>query len=739
MAGLRNAPAVAHYCGICGKSFKQKHALQMHMTSHAEAKITHVCEVCNWYFDDSLQLEQHQITAGHMSAPAENKCDNVQCSQTFASAAELRKHKQYPKPCSDAFKLPTASDQRSRKNKNWAHVNHPPTSYGLDAPSMRAETVQSFGGNSVVSEGVHCHKCQRTFPSIAIFNRHFLSGCHLAPPNGLSGSKHFHGQSQPDDKEKMETMDASLKPVNGNNLQGGISNGTSSSIALELQEAAESKSTPALARSSNDETRPRSLAEASKPMAESVQEKPTPQRPSSVAVSSSPQGPATSNGSASVRVARSSSQAATHAAPTPLEHRCGIKGCDRAFRSEPGLKTHQLDAHGVGGQGLDLHGKDAFMLSNKAREQLRVQGLLRASPLLTNKPGGTRRTPSHRQTGINNAPGAPLQPQHSGRGRLPLAAHVTGNAPALPIPSGTSIGTPDDAKQAEDICGKIMRLAIQANVAIHQGGKMTVGGTDWTRVGVEKQRDLVEMFKGLVHLPKKLQPLEYLPAPKAFKDEYDTYYSVEDFENSPEPSNGKTALKIVVLACSKVLMSDGCQEAVKISAIDLPSCRILLHHLVCPEPREAVKDWHTTSTGLTSYNDIEAARVSGYKVFKGWQAVRAALWKFIDNQTILVGHNLRGDLDALRMIHGRSVDVAKVIEKIAEGPLSKAQLSLDTLCRDLVKVYPPGTSKFGRDYLWNVFAAREITLYRIRNEEACKKFAKAKSLDYQKVVAPQRA
>jgi hypothetical protein len=375
------------------------------------------------------------------------------------------------------------------------------------------------------------------------------------------------------------------------------------------------------------------------------------------------------------------------------------------------------------------------MLPNRIREQLKMQGLLRPTPLSANKPGGIGRAPFHRQVALNNSP---LNPQNGARGRPPIAPGAAGNAPAPPAPTGTSIGTPEDANQAEDICGKIMRLAIQANVKIHQGGKMTVAGTDWTRVGVKKQRDLVQMFEALVHLPKKLQSLEYLPAPKAFKDEYDTYYPVEDFENSPELSNDRPALRIVVLACSKVLMPNGCQEVVKVSAIDLSSCRVLLHHLVCPEPKAVVKDWRTKITGLTCYEDFEAARTSGYKVFKGWQAVRTALWKFIDNQTILVGHNLRSDLDALRMIHGRAVDVAKVIEKIAEGPLSKAQLTLDTLCRDLVKVYPPGVGKFGRDFLWNTFAAREITLYRLKNEDACKRFTKAKSLDYQR-IAPQRA
>jgi rubredoxin len=65
--------------------------MQMHMTSHVEAKIFHTCDVCNWTFEDSLQLENHKIAAGHLSAPADYKCDNINCLKGFASAAELRR------------------------------------------------------------------------------------------------------------------------------------------------------------------------------------------------------------------------------------------------------------------------------------------------------------------------------------------------------------------------------------------------------------------------------------------------------------------------------------------------------------------------------------------------------------------------------------------------------------------------------------------------------------------------
>lgn len=124
---------------------------------------------------------------------------------------------------------------------------------------------------------------------------------------------------------------------------------------------------------------------------------------------------------------------------------------------------------------------------------------------------------------------------------------------------------------------------------------------------------------------------------------------------------------------------------------------------------------------------MEAARRDGFKVFKGWEAAKAALYKFIDTQTIIVGHNLRGDLDALRMVHGRSVDIAKTVEKAAGAPLSKRQLSLETLCRDLPAAHLTIHPKFGCDALQNAFAIREVATWVLKNENKLSKWAKARA------------
>lgn len=180
-----------------------------------------------------------------------------------------------------------------------------------------------------------------------------------------------------------------------------------------------------------------------------------------------------------------------------------------------------------------------------------------------------------------------------------------------------------------------------------------------------------------------------------------------------------------------MVLGDGRQEVVKVAAVDLITCRILMNHLVCTDPHAQVTDWRSTMTGLFSWRDMDGALQAGYKIFKGWSAVRCALQKYVDSETIIVGHDLRSDLDALRLVHGRAVDIAKVVEKAANGPLNKAQLSLDKLCQAYPGVTLKNDAKYGRDCLMNAFAVREVGLWAIKNKEKLERDARQESLDYQ--------
>ncbi|ORY12320.1 hypothetical protein BCR34DRAFT_563910 [Clohesyomyces aquaticus] len=375
--------------------------------------------------------------------------------------------------------------------------------------------------------------------------------------------------------------------------------------------------------------------------------------------------------------------------PNPGAIKCDVAHCGMSFRSEAALNVHKIDAHAIGGRGLDIHGKDAWMLPQATRQVLAQAGALKSSS------GGGPSSPRGR--------GKTSGKKTSARGRMPTTPAGLSGQKQLPHPLASTIvvpmplvGGPEDRLQGEEVREKIMRLLLQEDVKIHNNGKITCCGINWTRIGVAKQYDVVGMFSKLCYLPEALQYSEYVPAPTTFKDEYTADYPVGDFKLSPEHFNTRPALGAVALSCSRVLLANGLQEVVKVAAIDVVSCRILMNYLVCTDPKALVHDWRTKNTGMSSWVDVEAARQAGYKVFKGWEAARAALWKYIDKQTIIVGYNLRADLDALRMIHGRSVDVIKLIEKAADGPLTKQQVSLESLCRDLLITHLITHPTFGR-------------------------------------------
>jgi hypothetical protein len=391
---------------------------------------------------------------------------------------------------------------------------------------------------------------------------------------------------------------------------------------------------------------------------------------------------------------------------------CGIDSCPRNFRSEAGLKQHKIDSHGLGGRVLDIHGEDSWMLPQNVRNQLRDAGGLRSSGLAYQQTrGGRRAAPAP-------AVSVPRHLQGSPAGQQPLRNPVRAPMPPAKASIGLDIGGPLEIDQANELQSKIMRMLITADIAIRHDGKIVYDGVAWTRIGVVRQGAVVGMIDDLVHLRRLGRPgqaRQHVSHPTTFERDFVGEYPSSDFEQLPEPRDG--SLRVVVLCCSKLLLENRCEEVVKMAAVDVLTGRPLMTYLVCTDSTEKVRDWRTKLTGLSSFHDFEAARAQRFKILKGWTAARAALGKFVDQNTILVGYNLRSDLDTLRIRHGRCVDLIKLVEKAAEGSLSRGQLRLEHLLRDLPEITLK-TGPFGRDCLQDAFAVRELVLWCLKQKEA---------------------
>ncbi len=720
-----------YHCGMCNESFHTRGELNEHVSNHPDNAPSGLsCSVCRWPFDDSHLLEQHRLQSGH-GAP-EFACGN--CGETFISKRGLDDHIRNTVGCQNPLTVPSVVQITcdrcpnifSNKREYEAHRSFPngpcadhkkrtppkpqpvqaqPSYINLERPKQLGhypiEYDDSAGTPDNLSEGEeYCHDCKRTFHSKATFNLHALS-C-LIHKTSNTVPLYTTSASATAGKPALQPVTAAKsqrQPVNNENF-------------IEQGHRATNKALQA--------TAPQKVVNNTAKMDTTPAQSQPPK------------------GKSNLRKTSSVEPAGTNSAFV-----CEFPGCGMTFGSNGGLKVHQGDRHGIGGKPLDPNGRDSWMLSQKNREQLRAAGVLR-KPTDTHQGGviggNSAPVPTRSENTKAQRPSSALavQPVAPTRPRERLGPSIVHHAPPQPsLPSGP-IDIAAEMEQARLIQGQILRVLIQEDIFIQHGGSMTVGDIEWVRIQVSKQKAAAKQFEAMCHLPKILQN-EYLPHPKGLALEYTAQYPIGDFQHSPESNSSRPRLGIVALSCSKVVLSNGCREIVKVAAIDLMTCRILLNHLVCTNSNAKVADWHSKETGLSSWRDIEEARLAGYKVFKGWSAARSALWKFVDRETIIVGHNLRSDLDALRMIHGRAVDIAKVVEKAAQGSLSKVQLSLDSLYRTYIEKELKSDPQYGRDSLVNAFAVRELGLCFIKNQEKLNKVAKQKSLEYQKAAPKARA
>ncbi|KAH7116787.1 hypothetical protein B0J11DRAFT_592802 [Dendryphion nanum] len=712
------------YCGKCGAAFTNKAVYEEHLEGHEPAKQVWKCGVCKWPFDDILALEKHKIQNGH-HLPVKDKIEPGDDGLRF------------PGPCSDAYRSPNPPDPAVAGDQ-FSVLDYGPQDRGIANPKHVAQF--EIKDDAVVqqpvidSAGVHCQNCKNTFKSMALYSRHFLLHCKPT--------------SQADKEEHNQNL--AVNHVNhATNLstQGSIDN-TKEDIRNGSTQRPELKASTSF----HDEVKslkPNILARASKSI---VTPQPEVKRPVQI---HRPATPMKAPESASLLVQIKPSAIGR----VVLRYACTVNDCKRSFRSEMGLQDHVRASHRIDENGQDLNRKDRWMPGQYARNQLKNTGFLEgpdanqnrlAQPSKLNKPSPTRAPPNIPALNITLTGDIAGQCHSSVALNPPPALRVAGGmvvkdlkkASNIPPPMDSTMislcasvgGGSDDVQEAENICGKIMRLDLQMDLSILHTGRISCDGIEWTRVPTAKYDGIRSMFDSLCNIPKHLQAEHPIPYAKAFLKHHVLMSPTGSFTTSPDVSENSTILDVISISCSRIVMAGNTFEAVKIAVIDVLSGRVLMNNFVCTDPDAPVSNWNTLVTGISSYQDFEDARLHGYKVFKGWDAVRKAMYTFVDKRTVIVGHNLREDLDTLRMIHGRGIDIPRFIEKVANGPLSVQQLSLDSVVRDLLPNKKLTTHiTFGRDPLQNTFASREVILWYIKNVDKFTKWAKSTSLCYQRV------
>lgn len=207
----------------------------------------------------------------------------------------------------------------------------------------------------------------------------------------------------------------------------------------------------------------------------------------------------------------------------------------------------------------------------------------------------------------------------------------------------------------------------------------------------------------------------------------DKEFWTPDHKAAPAHHSTTSRRQAIVLDCEMVGigLKSTTSELARLSAVDFLTGELLIDTLV--EPICPVTDMRTQWSGITA-EAMKAAVASG-DALKGSTAARAELFKYMDSQTVLVGHSLQYDLEALGVRHSVTVDSATLAEA-AVGKGVKRRWSLKVLCKDLLWITVQDNGKGGHDSVEDTFAARELVLWCLVHKKELKAWGKKKRKEY---------
>ncbi|KAF7880162.1 uncharacterized protein EAF01_012057 [Botrytis porri] len=200
----------------------------------------------------------------------------------------------------------------------------------------------------------------------------------------------------------------------------------------------------------------------------------------------------------------------------------------------------------------------------------------------------------------------------------------------------------------------------------------------------------------------------------------------QDFQQTPAASNEPKYLAVVIDCEMAGVASDNGGEPILLCAVDFVSGAVILNHLIYP--KERINDMRSSIHGI-SINTLNEAASRG-QALDGWEEARSKLWELIDANTILIGHALENDLDALRIIHPRIVDSAILAKK--EVGFNR-NWGLSTMCSEILKLEIRKNKGAIHDCLEDVLATREVVICCTQNKDAFQNWAKVKETEETKL------
>lgn len=141
--------------------------------------------------------------------------------------------------------------------------------------------------------------------------------------------------------------------------------------------------------------------------------------------------------------------------------------------------------------------------------------------------------------------------------------------------------------------------------------------------------------------------------PHVYKDE-DTavLHQKIPYVRAPPPASSSKRQRLVALDCEMGYTTAG-MELIRLTAVD-EDMKVLVDELVLPY--NMIVDLNSHYSGITTLKGVKF----------DLDGLRKELFKYIDQDTIIVGHGLENDLNALRIVHTNVIDTVAV----SKNPLS---------------------------------------------------------------------
>lgn len=182
------------------------------------------------------------------------------------------------------------------------------------------------------------------------------------------------------------------------------------------------------------------------------------------------------------------------------------------------------------------------------------------------------------------------------------------------------------------------------------------------------------------------------------------------YEETPLPSLHQPKRKAVALDCEMGTSITNSCELIQLSAVDYFTGEVLIDSIV--RPNIQMSHYNTPYSGIT-FQMMRNAIASG-EFLESFEGARAELWKWIDSETILVGHSLNHDLSQLHLVHPLVVDSYICVPKLVSSGNSLKTLTKQLLGKDVQEGLE---GKIGHDCVEDALAARELVIWCSENKK----------------------